>query len=684
MPEKDNYGKIIFLYVFTAILAFLILIRLVDLQVINGAKYAATSESRLVRSVRVSAPRGEILDRNGKTLVTNRIGFAVQLQKTAAEDEELNSTILSLISLMDTYGQKYTDTLQLNGDGTAFTFDAYEGEKRDKKIVALCKDFKVKEYSANAFFDALCKKYGISDSYNVYEKRRIMGVRYEMTTRNFSISNPYIFAPDVDMSVIMILKERSMEYPGVNIITNSVREYAQSGMASHILGRVGIIYREEYEKLKDENYGMNDIIGKDGMEKYLEKYVRGKDGRSSVEQTIQGKTALITDEVAPIAGNNAMLTIDTDVQQAAEASLARTIQSLRGGNGRGSGAAAGACVAVDVNTGEILAIANYPTFDLKTFDEDYATLYKDPRKPMFNRAVSGAYEPGSTFKMLTSIAALEEGVITPYTRIEDKGVYEYYGQRFNCWIYTDTGKTHGSVNVSDAIRDSCNFFFYDVGRQLGVDKLVSYGRKIGLGEYTGIEIEGETKGTLANPQYKEKVFDQQWFPGDTLQMSIGQSFNLFSPLQLAGYTATLANGGTRYKLRLLKNVRDRQTGEETVSGEPEVLGSIKMKDTTKNAISLGMRKVCQEGGTAASVFGNYPIEVCAKTGSAQVSRGAANGVFVAFAPYKDPQIAVAVVIENAGSGNSVAPVARDVFDAYFKVGAVKEKDNFYNKNSLLP
>ena len=684
MPEKDGYGKIIFLYVFTAILAFLILIRLVDLQVINGAEYAATSESRLVRSVRVTAPRGEILDRNGRTLVTNRIGFAVQIQKTPSVDEELNRTILSLISLLDAYGQKYTDTLQLNGDGTAFTFDAYEGEKRDEKIVALCKDFKVKEHNATAFFDALCKKYGVADTYTAVEKRKIVGVRYEMTTRNFSISNPYIFAPDVDMSVVMILRERSMEYAGVNIITNAVREYANDNMASHILGRVGIIYQEEYEQLKDENYGMNDIIGKDGMEKYLEKYIRGKDGRSSVEQTVQGKTALITDEVAPIAGNNAMLTIDSDIQLAAEKSLERTIKSLQVSDGRGNRAAAGACVAVDVNTGEILAIANYPTFNLKTFDEDYSRLYKDPLKPMFNRAVSGAYEPGSTFKMLTSIAALEEGVVTTHTRIEDKGVYEYYGQKFNCWIYSDTGRTHGPVNISEAIRDSCNYFFYDVGRMLGVNKLVQYGKRIGLGEYTGIEIEGETKGTLANPQYKEKVFNQQWFPGDTLQMSIGQSFNLFSPLQLAGYTATIANGGTRYKLRLLKNVRDRQTGEEAVSGEPEVLGTIKMKDSTKDAIAMGMRMVCQEGGTAANVFGNYPIEVCAKTGSAQVSTGVANGVFVAFAPYNNPQIAVSVVIENAGSGNSVAPVAKDILDAYFKIGSVRQKDNYYYKNSLLP
>lgn len=683
MQERDS-SKIIIIYIFTAILAFLILIRLVDLQLVNGSDYAQKSESRLVRSMTISAPRGEILDRHGRPLVTNRMGFSVQFQKTTATNEQLNGTILSLINLMDAYGQKYIDTLPLNIDGTDFDYPQYEGEERQKKIDDLCQKEKVEPHTADAFFAKLCEKYQVSDEYTPEQKRKIVGVRYEMTSRIFSVNNPYTFASDVDTAVVMIIKERSMDFDGVNIITNPVREYANDGLAAHILGRVGIIYQEEYEKLKNENYGMNDIIGKDGMEKYLEKYIRGKDGRSSVEQTFKGKTASITSEVAPIAGNNALLTIDADVQRAAEQSLADTIAGLRSGISSGNQAAAGSCVAIDVNTGEILAIASYPSFNPKTFDEDYNTLYKDPLKPMFNRAISGAYEPGSTFKMLTAIAALEEEVITPNEIITDKGVYEYYGQRFNCWIYTDTGKTHKDVNVSDAIRDSCNYFFYEAGRRLGVDKIVEYGRKMGIGEYTGIEIEGETKGNLANPDYKQKVFDQQWFPGDTLQMAIGQSFNLFSPLQLASYTATLANGGTRYRARLLKNVRDKVTGDLTVAGEPEVLGQIDMKQSTKDAIFLGMRKVCQEGGTAASVFGDYPIEVCAKTGSAQVSTGAANGVFVAFAPYDNPQIAVSVVVENAGSGNSIAPIARDIFNAYFKLDVQPQKDNIFDKNSLLP
>lgn len=683
MPERES-NKVYFIYVFAAVLAFLILIRLVDLQLVKGSEYAAKSESRLVRSMTISAPRGEILDRYGRPLVTNRMGFSIQFQKTAATDEQLNSTILSLINLMEQYEQTYVDTLPLNEDGSDFTFTRYEGEERQKRIDNLCAKEKVEPHTADALFAKLCEKYKVADTYNEADKRKIVGVRYEMTSRVFSVSTPYTFAADVDPSVVMILKERSMDYDGVNIVTNPVREYVNDGLAAHILGRVGIIYQEEYEQLKDQNYGMNAIIGKDGMEKYLEPYIRGIDGRSSVEQTFKGKTTSITGEVAPVTGDNALLTIDVDIQHAAESALANTIASLRSGDTSGNKASAGSCVAVDVNTGEILALASYPSFNPKTFDEDYNDLYNNPLKPMFNRAISGSYAPGSTFKMLTAIAALEENVISPSETIYDEGVYEYYGQRFNCWIYTDTGRNHGRVNVSDAIRDSCNYFFYEAGRRLGVDKMVEYGRTIGLGEYTGIEIEGETKGNLANPDYKQRVFEQQWFPGDTLQMAIGQSFNLFSPLQLASYTATLANGGTRYQMHLLKNVRDRQTGDDVVASQPNVLGEIEMKQSTRDAIFLGMRKVCQEGGTAANVFGNYPIEVCAKTGSAQVNTGAANGIFVAFAPYDNPRIAVAVVVENAGSGNSIAPIARDIFDVYFKLNTVPVKDNVQYKNTLLP
>lgn len=687
MQWLRNRTNIIILLVCTALLG--IVVRLTKLQIVQGDDYRQQSENRLVSNMPLPAPRGEILDRYGRPLVTNRMGFSIQFQKSGLEDAELNAVILDLVGVMEEKGEEYLDSMPLSADGSAFLFSEYEGEERDKKIADFLEDHDMEGLDAPAALEAFCTEYGIDAGYTTEQKRKIAGVRYEMQTRAFSANNPYTFATDVSLETVTLIREQNRRFKSVSIITAPTREYVYDNLASHILGRVGVIYAEEYEELKDEGYGMNDIIGKDGMEKYLEPYIRGKDGRSSVEQTLEGRTTVISEEVPAVPGNNALLTIDLDLQRVAEESLENTIASIRQAgerraDKRGAAAKSGSVVAVDVNTGEVLAMASYPDFNPKTFNEDYAAMYNDPVKPMFNRAISGSYPPGSTFKMLTSIAGLEEGVITPDEVIVDKGVYQYYGQSFNCWIYTDTRGTHGPETVSDALRDSCNYYFYETGRRLGVDKLVEYGKQFGMGEYTGLEIEGETKGVLASPDYKQRVFDEQWYPGDTLQMAIGQSFTLMSPVQIASYVATVANGGTRYKTHLLKTVRSYDTGEEMVAPTGEVYNTVEMQDSTYHAVTQGMREAAQDAGTAGTVFGDFPIEVCAKTGSAQVSTGVANGVFVAYAPYEDPQIAVAVVVENAGSGNSIAPVARDIFTEYFGLNVEHPADTASQKNTLLP
>ena len=665
------------------------LVRLTKLQIVEGEDYRQQSESRLVRNMPLPAPRGEILDRYGRPLVTNRMGFSIQFQKSSLTDAELNAVILDLTGVMDERGETYFDTLPITADGSAFVFTDAAPEEQADKTAAFLEKNKMEGLDAPAALAAFCEKYEIDASYSTAQKRKIAGVRYEMQQRSFSSSSPFTFASDVSLDTVAIIREQNRRFPSVGIATTPQREYVYDNLASHILGRTGIIYAEEYEQLKDQGYGMNDIIGKEGMEKYLEPYIRGQDGRSSVEQTLSGRTTVISDEVPAVPGNNAVLTIDLDLQRVAEESLERTITSIRESgerraDKRGAEAKSGAVVAIDVNTGELLAMASNPSFNPKTFNEDYAAMMQDPVRPMFNRAISGAYAPGSTFKMLTSIAGLEEGVITPDEIIVDKGVYQYYGQSFNCWIYTDTGRTHGPVNVSGALRDSCNYFFYETGRRLGVDKLVEYGKKFGLGEYTGIEIEGETQGVLANPDYKQRVFDEPWYPGDTIQMAIGQSFTLLSPVQIASYVATVANGGTHYQPHLLKTVRSYDTGVEMVEPTGGIVDTVPMKESTYQAVAQGMRQAAQDAGTAGTVFGNYPIEVCAKTGSAQVSTGVANGVFVAYAPYEDPQIAVAVVVENAGSGSSIAPVARDIFTEYFGLDVAHESDFTMQKNTLLP
>lgn len=672
-----------------AVLAMLVIsIQLFRLQIVEKKKYTAQSESKLSSSEVISAPRGKILDRYGRPIVTNRLGFSVSFTNPNLSDDELNDLILNTVMLFKKNEDEYLDNFPIEYDGENYIF-AYEGLEGDalETKVRNCK-FAMgisDNLDAKGCIDELKVKFGLDNRYTPQEIRDIIAVRYEMIIRNFSNSTPFNFSADVSMKTVSAIEENDEIYSGIKFSSAPVRDYVNGSMAAHLLGRVDIIYQEEYEKLKDEGYDFNSVIGKDGIEKVLEKKIKGTSGSMSIQRSVGEEEKYI--ENAAIPGNNAMLTIDIDLQKIAEDALRETIEDIKKKSKEsdkpdGSDVGGGSVVVQDIHTGEILAMANYPTFNPETFNKDFDTLKSDTTNPLLNRAISGMYPPGSVFKMLTTIAALEEGIIDTTTTIEDKGQYEYYDQVFNCWIFTETGQTHGHVDASNAIKNSCNYYYYEVGKRLGVDKLVEYAEKIRLGKKTGIEIEGESTGILASQEYKEKNIGEIWYPGDTLQMAIGQSYNLFTPIQLANYTATIANGGKIYKTHLLKCIRDYDSGEIIEETPIEQTGNIEMSDDTYNAVTYGMRLVSYDG-TAGSIFGDFPIETCSKTGSSQVNGGSANGVFVSYAPYNDPQIAISIVIENAGSGSSTAPIAKAIYSEYFKLNQKDSKDSHVQNNVLL-
>ena len=640
--------------------AFLVLFFAVlyDAQVVHGSENRARSITSNTASETVTASRGIITDRNGKVLVSNRLAYTLVVDKSSFSKDEaaLNDAIWQLIQLCQEQGVTWNDTLPMTtGSSPQLTSKSLNESFRE-----YLDDNKLPTDGGSAeVLAAMRKLYKVDDSYTDAQARLIVGVRYELDGRS-----SYTFAEDVSTELLGRITDG--KYRGVTIKTAAARVY-NTKLAAHILGTVGAIWQEEwrsdestgYVGYADKGYNMNDLVGKDGVEKAFEEYLHGNDGKRLITTDENGKITgeLYTREPQP--GGTVALTIDIDLQQVVEDTLASTIQGMidKDSNERG-----GAAAVIQVGTGEVLAMASYPTYDLETFNQDYDELVKDERLPMFNRATQGVYAPGSTFKLCTSVAALEEGIITPSTIIEDKGIYTYYvDPQPMCWIWRQAHTTHGRINVSQAIVDSCNYFYYEVGRLTGIKKLDEYATAFGLGQSTGIEI-GDVSGVLASPEWAE-AHDREWTDGQTITAAIGQSYNLFTPLQLANYVATLVSGGEHYEAHLLKNVKSYYNSRVIGVYGKGPLNDLNISDSTMAAVTKGMHDLTYD--SLRSAFSRCVVEAGAKTGSAQVGTDIANGTFVAYAPYDDPEIAIAIVVEKGGSGSLLANAAVDIINAWF-------------------
>lgn len=639
--------------------------RLVNLQVANGSYYREKSTSRTTRSIELIAPRGEILDRNGRAIVTNRTGYNVYILKNNDKTRsQLNRVISNLFEVVSQSDSDVKSILPIEFKGGKYFFTADNDTlKKWKKE----NDFDA-NISAQGVIDFICQKYEISESeYSPWQIVCIGATHLDMKKRGFSTVSPYLFAENALIEEVSIIKEQTEKFSDISIITQPVRHYPYVTLGAHMLGRVGLISAQEYENNKGNGYNINSNIGKDGIEKYMEEYLRGENGSGSVEQTAGGFSVGENVLKAPVNGRNISLTIDLDMQVACEKALQETIGEIASSGvdaSNGADADAGSMVVIDVNTGAILAMASYPSYNIENFGRIYNEILQNPANPLFNRAIAGNYAPASTFKILVAAGALEEGIITPEEQILDTGKYTYFKDyQPGCWIYNQTGGTHGYLNVSQAIRDSCNVFFFETGRKLTIEKINEYASRFGFGQNSGIELKSEERtGVVASPENR-KAAGGIWYPGDTCQTAIGQSDTLVTPLQLANYIATIANGGTRYRPHLIKSVEnpEKTAGEET---KPEVLDKIPFKEENLQAIVRGMRMVVTDG-TADSAFANCKIDVAAKTGSAQASEKYTNGICVAYAPYEKPTIAIACVIEKAGSGARTAKAVRKVIDSYF-------------------
>ena len=651
-------GRFIALLLFSLLLLIVFIVDLMKLQIVDGATYLATADKKTYKNVQIEAPRGEILDRYGRPLAQNRMGFSIVIDKAFLDVKNENIILYELIKIVESASESYSDTLPVS---LTKPYQYTVGKEED--IKRLLKDLKLDaKATADQAMTALYQKYTIT-GIPEEDACKIAGVRYEMERRSFSILSPFTFAQDVSINTVTRVKEHSVDLPGVSVTTDPIREYVNGLIAPHVIGSVGPIYAEEYATLKGLGYSFDDIVGKQGIEKAMEKYLRGQDGIRSIEQSRTGVVTAdkVTKEAVP--GDTVILTIDERLQQVAQDSLGKVIDQIaaagKANHTGGALANSGACAVVDVRNGEILALATYPSYDLNAYLANYSSLIQNPAKPLFNRAISGVYAPGSTFKLSTSLAGLESGAISANFTVSCTHKYTFFSD------YQPVCEGwHGTTDLIKALRVSCNFFFFDVGRRTGIKEMNKYGKLLGLGQPTGIELP-ENIGILAGSDYRLAHDLGTWNPGDTIQAAIGQSDNLFSPLQLANYVATIANGGTRYQAHLVKSVSAYDFSKTTVDDTPKILNKVPMKKGNWELIMKGAHSVTQDvEGTAFYVFNGFAIDVGGKTGTAEVPNGT-NGIFVGFAPFDKPEIAVAVVVEHGTTGGSTAPVVKDIMQQYF-------------------
>ena len=675
----------ILILLFALVVGFFAL-KLYDLQIVEtGGVVDNTTYYTTITTVR--AARGEILDRNGNVLVTNRASYDLVFNHyVICSAENRNQVLLELVQLCRELGVTYTDNFPVTADAPFdYTLSsitpAWQGYFQSYLAVKPKVD---SDITAALLMRTLREYYNIPEDWSAEDARAVIGLRYELDLRNGVVDSlaSYVFMEDVDSSILSYILE--LNVPGLRTEASVVRVYT-TAYASHILGYVGSMTSDQWSYYKDltyeyenENgeiverslYNMDSQVGQSGLEEAFEEYLHGIDGVRVDKTSTDGTVVESYYKVAPQAGQNVELSIDLNLQSTAEDSMDELITSLRESGEDGSDAEGGAVVVMNVKTGEILACASYPTYDLSTFREDYNAILEADYAPLYNRALQATYPPGSTYKMTMVIAAIDSGVINQYTEIYDSGVYlEYEDSGFTpkCLQYTNYGYGHGPMNSMTALEKSCNYYFYWLGDHTSINVIDTTAQLLGLGEATGVELAEDT-GHRANPTTRAELHtgdDARWYAADQLMTAIGQSDNSFSPMQLCVYTSTLANRGDRYQATFLSRVIASDYSGIIMENEPVLLSHLDISDEAYASYTEGMRLVARSG-TASSHFKNYPIEIAAKTGTAQTdSGGSDNGAFLCYAPYDDPEIAVVVYGEKAGHGSTMAQIGKAILDCYF-------------------
>lgn len=672
--RKTAVRRMMLLIAAAAVIIGLYGFRLIFLQLVNGDSFTAQATNTTDYKFTVTAARGDIVDSKGERIASSTTGYSVVLNKLLMGDEDLDTMLQKIVGLLGKNGESWNDSLLIGQPDAAghYEFTAASDNAAEQKALAAMKDnLGLQQYAtADDVMEKLVEDYDLAD-FSLYWQRVLSGIHYEMQLQAFSNMNNFVMAENVSEATVATIKENSLSLPGVEIVETSTRSYEQGTVLPHVLGRVGKITAEKWKvtdengqvtyPLKEKGYNMNDIIGISGLESAYEDQLRGKDGVETITRNSDGvivNTALTT---VPEPGHTVQLTIDSEFQKAVDQALAKNVEWIKNTYADSKQANAGAVVVIDVKTGGVLAASNYPSFDQNLYAAQYNEYSADENMPLFNRALQGLYTPGSTYKPSVAVAGLDTGLLNRNSTVNCTRVYTYYKDyRPRC---AQHGHGNGPIDVINAIKWSCNIFFYDVGRRLTSDVYDAYAYKLGLGQRTGVEV-SEALGHLTTKN------DSNYTESLDIQAAIGQGNTAVTPIQLATYAATLANRGTRYRTHFVKAILDSNTGETLEETQPEVMDVVEDKGETFDLVREGMKGVAQTIPALAA----YPYTIACKTGSPQRSEGYyvgstykhyTNAAMIAYGPAEDPEIAIGVVVEYGGAGTRTGQLVADIFNAYY-------------------
>lgn len=679
-------SRLLAMAIILVLLLTVYLVFLYDLQIIQGEEYYNRSNELSTETSTVTATRGNIFDRYGRLMVGNTECYNLKIDTDKLfANEDPNAVILELVELVESFGDSYTDDLPISMEPPFEYLEDMTEIQRTMLDAYYVRQELDPNSSAVELMSYMRTRYEIDNSYTSEEMRIIAGVRYSINVRYAVNTADYVFVEDASMKLISSIMEQKLV--GIDVERAYVRKYSTE-YAAHILGYTGLMTQEEYERYSLLDYANDAMVGKDGIEYAFESYLHGKDGEVIETKNAAGTVLSTVYTKEPEPGNHIYLTIDSVLQEQTERILASGVEALKRTQEQAKAEAAArgepvdpefkdemtgaAAVVVDVRTGEPLAMASWPTYDVSTVIENYQELMETPNAPLFNRALLGTYAPGSTFKPCTAIAALTQGIINTEYKVKCEGVFTKYaadGYAPECWIWAE-GYTHDEETVTYAIRDSCNYFFYTIANELGVDSMGEFAHNFGLGVSTGIELV-EATGNMSNRANHADYAGTEWRIGDTLQAGIGQADSIFTPLQMAGYCATVANGGTRYSASILKSIRSYDYSEKLYEREPEILSTVESADYNWAAVHEGMYEVLHDWANNSKNVEHWvdcEWEVAGKTGTAQKGENIQNdGLFMCYAPYDDPEVAIFVVVERGGAGANVQFIARNIMDAYITI-----------------